>query len=286
MRFDRELTLFKVRLLPRLRNTPQLPVLMYHSISPELSTRSPYYEINTSPEMFARQMSLLREHGYRPIDLSSGLRALQFGTLPSRAVAITFDDGYLDFHTHALPVLVEHGFTAIVYIVSTLTAAGSGKRLRLNGKECLTWPEVRELRKRGIAIGSHTETHPKLYEMEQFAIDGELRRSKATIENGLGEAIDSFAYPYAFPEQDLHFTAALKGNLIACGYQNSVSTIVGTAGRRHDPHFLPRIPVNSYDDDRLFLAKLQGAYDWIRQPQRLYKQAKSFFHRTNPATAS
>jgi len=50
-----------------------------------------------------------------------------------------------------------------------------------------------------------------------------------------------------------------------------VTTVLGRASRKCSPYFLPRLPVNSWDDDALLQAKMEGGYDWMHWPQRLKK---------------
>ena len=104
----------------------------------------------------------------------------------------------------------------------------------------------------------------------------EITHSKSTIEDRLGCAVDSFAYPYAFPQADTDFKKILRDSLRLAGYQNGVCTIVGRANRSSEPLSLERLPVNSCDDAALFQAKLDGAYDWIGKSQYLAKKGKSY----------
>jgi peptidoglycan/xylan/chitin deacetylase (PgdA/CDA1 family) len=131
----------------------------------------------------------------------------------------------------------------------------------------MTWSEVRELQRMGIQFGSHTVTHPHLSEMGVGDVEYEVRHSKAAIEERLGCAVTSFAYPYAFPEADRPFRQTLRSLLDESGYTCGVSTILGTADRSDDLYFLKRLPVNTWDDERLFKAKLDGAYDWLHTVQ-------------------
>ena len=142
---------------------------------------------------------------------------------------------------------------------------------RFKGRECMTWSEVRELRKAGVEFGSHTVTHPKLYELEPARIREELEESKAVIENELGEAIGSFAYPYAFPSADRAFADRFAGLLKDAKYDLAVTTRVGRVGAGDGPFALKRLPINSTDDARLLRAKLEGAYDWLGIPQHISK---------------
>ena len=81
--------------------------------------------------------------------------------LAARAVVITFDDGFRDFYTAAFPVMQEHQFTATVFLP---TAFIGEDRRSFKGAECLTWEEVRRLRRAGVQFGSHTVNHPRLVE--------------------------------------------------------------------------------------------------------------------------
>jgi peptidoglycan/xylan/chitin deacetylase (PgdA/CDA1 family) len=185
-----------------------------------------------------------------------------------RPIVITFDDGYEDFYTHAFPILETYGFNSTVF----LPTAYIGETPRqFNGAECLTWSQIRELRRAGIEFGSHTVTHPQLKSLKPEDVRDEIRSSKATIEQQLGCAVKSFAYPYAFPETDRTFRQRLRGFLEESGYENGVSTIIGTADRTGDRYFMKRLPVNSCDDPRLFRAKLEGAYDWLHTVQHVSK---------------
>jgi hypothetical protein len=58
------------------------------------------------------------------------------------------------------------------------------------------------------------------------------------------------------------------------GYRHGVTTIIGTTRERDNALFLKRLPINSLDDPDLFRAKLDGAYDWLRYPQYLYKMLR------------
>jgi hypothetical protein len=119
-------------------------------------------------------------------------------------------------------------------------------------------------------------THPQLYDCDANSIKHEIAGSKQTIEQELGCAVQSFSYPYAFPETDASFKRRLREELRKAGYENGVCTVVGRPGPASDPFFLKRLPVNSDDDPQLFMAKLAGSYDWLGKPQYLVKMAKKW----------
>jgi peptidoglycan/xylan/chitin deacetylase (PgdA/CDA1 family) len=243
----------------------RVPILVYHSISDNLFGKShPYAHINTSPEVFRRQMRCLHQDGYRSIDLNELLKGLEDGADLTKTVVITFDDGYQDFLTDAMPVLKQCGFRATVFLATGRIQQTS---MRLEGVDYLTWREVRELHQEGTQFGSHTVTHPDLRCLGPEQIEYELGYSKEVIEQKLGVAINSFAYPFAFPEENTNFARLLLDELENQGFENGVTTILGRASLRHNRFLLPRLPVNSWDDQSFFRAKLEGGYDWLHWPQ-------------------
>ncbi|MGD1025633.1 MAG: polysaccharide deacetylase family protein [Candidatus Sulfotelmatobacter sp.] len=276
-RFDRFATLYVVNPLRRSASAdrPSIPILMYHSISDDAESGvHPYYRTSTSPQQFALQMQYLYENGFRTASLPEAVTQLRGEAAgKGKNVVITFDDGYRDFYREAFPVLSRLGFSATMFLPTSFIGE---QTLQFKSRECMTWGEVRELQKSGIAFGSHTVTHPQLHALSMPAINEEITSSKQTIEQKLGCAADGFAYPYAFPQTDRDFTMRLCDSLRQAGYRNGVCTIVGRANRRSEPLFMERLPVNSCDDAPLFQAKLAGAYDWVAKSQYLAKKGKSY----------
>jgi len=241
---------------------------MYHSISDEKEHAHPYYHVNTSPAVFDDHMRLLRDQQYRVINLHEIETAFQDKHFNKYAV-ITFDDGFRDFYTSAYPILKKYGFSATVFLP---TAFIGDERLSFKGKECMTWEEVRALHHQGIAFGSHTHSHPQLIDLSAEEIEREIEQSKEAIENRLGSHVRAFAYPYKFPERSMTFISSLRNILARQGFTFSVCTRIGTTAIEDGSHFLKRLPINSGDDNRFFLAKLSGAYNWLYAIQRGLKR--------------
>jgi peptidoglycan/xylan/chitin deacetylase (PgdA/CDA1 family) len=186
----------------------------------------------------------------------------------SKTVVITFDDGYRDFYTDAFEVMRQCGFTATIFLATDRIQDTS---VHIEGADYLTWQEVRELHAAGIHFGSHTVTHPDLRSLGPEQIEYELGCSKEIIEQKLGAPVASFAYPFAFPEEDKSFTRFLVDILRNQGFANGVSTIIGRANLANNRYILRRLPVNSWDDAALLRAKLEGGYDWLHWPQMFNK---------------
>ena len=275
VRLDRAITLCLGGLVSRLftgKGNVRIPILMYHAVQEGHSDARPYYEVNVSPAAFASQMRQLRNAGYRAVSLEQALQALHDGAADQKVVVITFDDGFRDFYETAFPILVDCHFTATVFLMTGYMAEPGA---RFKGKAVLTWKEVRELHSHGIHFGSHTVSHPQLRTLQLNRVEEEVGTSKKVIEDRIGGAVRSFSYPYAFPEVDRQFTRRLKDILEKNGYENGVTTILGTATSRSDPFFLPRLPVNHWDDCQFFQAKLEGAYDWLHGVQFATKLIQS-----------
>jgi len=261
----------------------RIPILMYHGVREGVSAAHPYYETNTSPSLFSQHMKYLRDTGYQAMDIEAAIRSIRKGGTSHNRVVITFDDGYRNVYTQACPILKECGFTATIFLP---TGFISDHRAKCQGEEFMTWLEVRELASFGFQIGSHTVTHPQLKALVWRSIDDEVGRSKKTIEDKIGMAVESFAYPFAFPQSDKAFRRSLRLLLEKYAYQNGVCTVIGTAGSRDEQFFLPRLPINSFDDLNLFRTKLEGGYDWLRVPQYARDIVKrlGLAHPSHPAT--
>jgi peptidoglycan/xylan/chitin deacetylase (PgdA/CDA1 family) len=244
---------------------------MYHAITDDAEPGvSGYYRLNTPPSLFREHMAILRQGGFRGVTLSEGMRILEQGRQPeSRAVVVTFDDGFRDFLTEAWPVLREHGFGATMFLPTRFIG---DEAVSFKGRPCMTWAEIRELQVAGVEFGSHTVNHPELVKLPWGDVERELRESRRQIESALQVPVTTFAHPYAFPQGDPAYAGRFRELLSAAGYRHGVTTCVGTVRAGDDPLLLRRLPANGADDAALFRAKLHGAYDWLGVPQRLVKR--------------
>jgi peptidoglycan/xylan/chitin deacetylase (PgdA/CDA1 family) len=243
---------------------------MYHSVSenPEYRGRA-YYRLTTSPTRFREQVRWLRDAGYQTVDLADALERVESGSgACERAVVVTFDDGFRDFLTHAWPALAECSFTATMFLP---TAFIGDERKAFRGRECLTWAEVRELSGQGVAFGAHSVNHSVLHRLPWTSIRCELRDSRRRIEDEIRQPVTTFAYPYAFPQENRSFVARFRSELLEQGYQGGVTTVVGRLLPRDDRLCMKRLPVNDCDDRWLFAGKLAGAYDWVGGLQGLFR---------------
>lgn len=114
------LSRFLLRSLARLRTRAGLLVLTYHRVLP---APDPMLPGEPDVDRFAAQMAFLREH-LEPVGLVEGVERLFSGDLPPGAVAVTFDDGYANNLTCALPVLLRYRIPATVFVATDLLDGG------------------------------------------------------------------------------------------------------------------------------------------------------------------
>jgi peptidoglycan/xylan/chitin deacetylase (PgdA/CDA1 family) len=95
----------------------RLLILCYHSISIDDEHEwSGTYSMR--PALLESRLRMLRDGRYNVLPLDEAVRRLYEGTLPPRSVTLTFDDGMVDFHARAWPLLQEFGFPATVYLTT------------------------------------------------------------------------------------------------------------------------------------------------------------------------
>jgi peptidoglycan/xylan/chitin deacetylase (PgdA/CDA1 family) len=176
--------------VPSTRRAVRVPILMYHRIT-EKPDAHPY---SLAVDRFRAQLGLLRRFGYRAVSPVEVAEAIRTGaSLPSRSVALTFDDGYQDTFSTALPVLLEFGFSATCYLVSSRLGKHSDWTARAPLMDCA---EARAWVDAGMAVGSHSRTHVDLTTLAPAELRREVDGSGAELEDRLGVPVRSFAYPF------------------------------------------------------------------------------------------
>jgi peptidoglycan/xylan/chitin deacetylase (PgdA/CDA1 family) len=191
----------------------RVPVLMYHYIRVNPDPRDRLgFALSVTPSDFVAQMDWLAANGYHPITFRD-LHAYLAGAagLPSRPVVLTFDDGYEDFYTTALPVLIGHDFKAVSYVVSGFI----GRSGYMNAAQ------IREADRADIEIGSHTVDHADLTRQSLDGLRYQIISSKRSLEQLLGHDVISFCYPSG------RFNPSAVSVVQEAGYSNATTTGYG-----------------------------------------------------------
>lgn len=239
-------------LVPR---TPRVTVLLYHSIS----TSSDFFAV--SPAVFERHMRELS----RQVDLVPLSRAFRHAageSVKRDSVAITFDDGYLDFAMAALPILKQHNIPATVFVLGGVPdqkdLGNDFARLGTAERELLTHPLV--------SVGSHSHTHRKLTKLSVEEVQQELEDSKKAIKNQFGVDPHYLAYPKGSYNQSVMQRAQ------TAGYSGAVSVVERGVRVGDNTYALPRIQVDSSTTNFEFRAKRSLAADWYYRVWLLLSQ--------------
>jgi peptidoglycan/xylan/chitin deacetylase (PgdA/CDA1 family) len=219
----------------------RVPILMYHSVNdrPPASTAP----LAVSPAAFADQMALLNDEGFTPISVSAYASRT---TMAGRPVVITFDDGYADFHEHALPVLERYGFPATVFLTTGWMRDAGPYAAGHPLDRMLSWLQVEEALSAGIEFGGHSHSHPQLDQLPTAALRDEVTRNKMLIEDRLGAPVTTMAYPYGYSSARVRREVSRAGYAVACAVANDL------ADGRHDVLALPRLTVRRTTSLRAF----------------------------------
>ncbi len=237
--------------------------LMYHRVCEQPGP------LNVCPSTFERQMEWLAGCG-RPVLTLEEAAVEGFST---RSVVLTLDDGFVDNHTHALPILRRHGLAATLFLVSG-AVGGMAEWHDEPDAPMLSWPQVREMAGEGIEIASHTQTHLDLRDAGAARVEEELVDSKADIEARIEREVSSFAYPYGYTGSDS------SDALMRAGYSRAVLAATwGVNTPTTDPFMLHRVPIVESDGPARFAAKARGWYGFRCYTSKLAREARWYLSR-------
>lgn len=207
-----------------------VPVLMYHEIADAAATSS---RLAVSPGVFADQVAYLHDAGFTAITAGALAAVLAdgVGELPERPVVLTFDDGYGDFYSQALPVLKARDYTATLFqTTGWIGEEGDARRM-------LNWRELAEIEQAGIEIGAHSVKHPQLDQLPENLMREELYASKSGLEDNLGLKVPGLAYPFGYSNAKVRQVARELGYEYAYAVNNALTTAAA------DKFAFPRLTV-------------------------------------------
>ncbi len=192
--------------------------------------RFPYYHHVFDDERggFARQLDTMASLGDF-IELDDAVAMLESGgPITGRYFCISFDDGFKNWITNAVPILLEKKAPAAFFVVTgyigTSPERDRDKLLRFYDgggllMEFLDWDDCRAMNDAGMTIGSHTINHVHLAELDDDAASAEITGSKETIETELGRACDHFCCP--FGREGIDYDASSHPDLVRrVGYRS------------------------------------------------------------------
>lgn len=168
--------------------TLSIPVLNYHSVAVD-----PGNIVVITPEKLEEQMAYLSKNGYEPLTLADFFLILEGRKEPPpKPVLLTFDDGYADNYTHAMPILQKYGFPATMFMSPGTIGDGY----------YVSWEQAKEMKEAGWDIQPHGMTHPHLPKLGAEAQEQEIADARKLIEEHLGVTADVYCYPYGEYNRD------------------------------------------------------------------------------------
>ncbi len=205
-------------------------ILTYHSID---SSGSP---ISVDPAAFRAHVRFLGSGRLRVLSLEQLLACED----SEDAVALTFDDGYLNFATIVAPLLADHALPATVFIVTDRVGeTNSWGRPGEDGVPELPlmgWDAIGRVREGGVAIGSHTRRHRDLTQLGSQELHDETAGSAERLSTALGMGPDTFAYPFGG-------VSAQAVQAVRATYSVACTTDFRFLRTGDDPVGLPRLDV-------------------------------------------
>jgi len=220
-----------------------VPILMYHVIS-DPPAGAPYPELYVPRARFAAQVGWLASHGWHAVTLQAVFDSWRgAGTLPSKPIVLSFDDGYLSQVRNAMPLLRARHWPGVLNL--------EVRNLRV------VWgirpPGIRKLIGAGWEIDAHTINHPDLTRVDAARLREEVAGSRAEIRKRFHVPVNFFCYPSG--RYDDAVVAAVK----TAGYLGATTTDYGLA-RPDDLYTLARVRVNGTDGLSTFARKLEALH--------------------------
>ncbi|SDP13621.1 Polysaccharide deacetylase [Phyllobacterium sp. YR620] len=212
-----------------------VPILMYHQIDQVPPRGTPFRELTVGPPNFRTQMHRLKRLGFIGLSMHD-LKPYLSGQKSGRVVGITFDDGFQNVHTHALPVLSSLGFTATNYFVSRQIGGSNvwDAEVGVPASPCMSKLELLEWTAAGNEVGAHTLDHVHLPAIPAREAKRQIEDSRKELEDIVGNTVDAFCYPYGDVSENV------RRMVEDAGYAHATTTIRGRARPSHDAFMLPR----------------------------------------------
>ncbi len=260
-----------------------IPILLYHSISDVASPGFRRWVV--APGRFAEQMAFLAEDGYQALTVSEYVRCmLGERELPTKPVVITFDDGFADFRTTALPIMREFGLRCTLFL-TTMYLGQTSRWLVAEGeasRPMLEWSDVIGFAGHDVEIGAHGHSHRQLDTLSRGSAIDDVAHCMSVLEDRLGVGVRSLAYPHGYSTRALRREVESLGFTSACGVKHAFSSL------QDDRFALARLIVGDDVGQLAFERLLEGqdlriaprtasisawAWRWYRRSRKIGLQA-------------
>jgi peptidoglycan/xylan/chitin deacetylase (PgdA/CDA1 family) len=206
------------------------PTLMYHHIQNMETARTEKHEsLTVDTNTFRQHMQYLRDKGYSIVSMQDLANFFNNGTsLPNKSILLTFDDGYKDFTTDALPILKEFGYKSTLFLPTGL----------VENYGYVSWNDLNNANLSQVLIANHTWSHKNMGTSNEI-ITQEISTADEQLANHGFNNPKVFSYPYGL---ESNFALSL---LQQKGYQLGFTTKNGGTLCKQLRLELPRIRIGN-----------------------------------------
>jgi peptidoglycan/xylan/chitin deacetylase (PgdA/CDA1 family) len=246
-----------------------VPVLMYHGIG--TTPRGGFSRFVVPDSLLGEQVDGLSMAGYRCVGLSALVDAVDRGEDLTRVVAITFDDAFADVAERAVPILTARGAAATVYVPTGYIGRTASwlTRARAGDRPVMGWSALADVAAAGFEVGAHGITHVALDTVGSRVAAREMADSRSALEEGLGIAVRSMAYPFGYE------TSSTRRLAREAGYATAVAVRYALWDTTGDRHAIARLLVGPHHSPDALLALVRGSAQGrlVRRAKRIVAPA-------------
>ncbi len=220
-----------------------VPILMYHYIRTVTDSHDRLgFNLSVTPDNFDTQMLWLSQNHYHTLSLADycNKKVVDEG----KPIVLTFDDGYDDAFTTALPTLQKYHFIGTFFIVKNF----------IDKTGYVSSDDLKKMNAAGMELGAHSQNHINL-------ATAPLAKQKEEIE-GSKQISPVFAYPAG------KYTADTINLVHQAGYICAVTTHSGMANEHSLPYELPRVRVSGSDTLNRFIQNVTAVKHTVQPKLR------------------
>jgi peptidoglycan/xylan/chitin deacetylase (PgdA/CDA1 family) len=236
-------------------------IVLYHSIPSEHT------------ESFENQIRFLSEN-YSVVSLTDFVGGLSSSDCRGQAlIAVTFDEGFEDCYHNAVPILLRYKVPACFFVSPNFIDLSEKRDLKAIENFCrynlltkdmrnpMNWHEIKELKRLGFEIGSHTLSHAWCSRCTEEELFMELALSKDRIEKEINAEVTLFAFPFG---TERHIDARAVRIAQDVGYRCACWARRGWNTPQTNLYKLHRDPIDPAWSLDVVKGVLSGLFDWWR----------------------
>jgi peptidoglycan/xylan/chitin deacetylase (PgdA/CDA1 family) len=218
-----------------------VPILMYHVINPP-PPGAKFPGLYVTREELQAQVNVLAKAGFHSVTMDQMLAAWRGrGSLPSKPIVLSFDNGYQSQYTNALPVLRSVGWVGVENIQLTGLPPSQGG---------MSEAQVRGLVAAGWELDTQGFSHADLIAITPSELHYQVAVARREVQRRYRVVTNWFCYPSG------HYNAAVIAEVRAAGYVGSTTVVPGWASSSEDLYRLPRLRVLGGTSPEALLAQI------------------------------